>query len=294
MSYCKQFFVLAITLVVSLPGIASAQNSDIAVTPDPEIEPVHWAFSSFLGTGWYKLDNNRQVYVLRIPPRWYFRDSSIDENGKRQLGIEFHFPLTFGLHQLEGIGDFLDFDNVGTVSFNPGVEIEYPVSERWLLRAFAHLGWGTQVDSSDRAWIYDAGVKSRYAFKHGKLDWGLVNGIFFAGYSARDTGQDKLGGLTAALDFAYPLSLSSPGSTPLQIKWDIGYRWYKNDVSFNRPIPPPDRVENEWEIGVALARQDGPIKIWFLKFEQMGLVYRFNSDGTFKAFTVNFRSPITR
>jgi hypothetical protein len=294
MTFLRQIFALTIVLVTCLPGIVLALDPDNVVPLDSEIEPVHWAFGSFLGTGWYKLDQNREVFVLRVPPRWYFRDSSIDESGQRQLGIEFHFPLTFGLHKLDGFDDFLDFDNIGTVSFNPGVEIEYPVSERWLLRAFAHLGWGTQVDSSDRAWIYDAGAKSRYAFKHGQLDWGLVNGIFFAGYNSRDTGKDSLGGFTAGLDFAYPLSLGSGTGTPLQLKWDVGYRWYNNDLSFNRPLPPPDRVENEWEIGLALARQDGPIKIWFLKFEQMGLVYRFNSDGTYRAITVNFRSPLTR
>ena len=105
------------------PGLSVGQNSGA--------DPVHWAYSAFLGTGWYKLDNNRQVYVLRIPPRWNYRQSSIEETGQRKLGIEFHFPLTFGLHKLEQIEDIIDLDNIGTVSFNPGVEIEYPISTRW-------------------------------------------------------------------------------------------------------------------------------------------------------------------
>ena len=117
-----RLFTLLICLLLLLPGPSSAQ--------DTGEDSVHWAYAAFLGTGWYKLDSNRQVYVLRIPPRWYFRDSSIDESGKRQLGIEFHFPLTFGLHKLEQLDDFIDLDNIGTVSFNPGVEIEYPVSNR--------------------------------------------------------------------------------------------------------------------------------------------------------------------
>jgi hypothetical protein len=31
-----------------------------------------------------------------------------------------------------------------------------------------------------------------------------------------------------------------------------------------------------------------------MDFEHMGLSYRFNTDGSFQAITVNFRSPFTR
>jgi len=259
---------------------------------DPETEPVHWAYASFLGTGWYKLDNSQQVYVLRIPPRWNYRESSIDDTGARQLGIEFHFPLTFGLHKLEDVGDFVDFDNIGTVSFDPGVEIEYPVSERWHLRAYGHLGWGKAHDSDESAWIYDAGLKSRYAFNRGKLDWAIVNEIFVAGYDGNKEASDKLTGMLAGLDFSYPIG--SLGRDVFKLKWDIAYRWYENDPLFQRYATKPVSIEDEWEIGVAIARQDGPIKIWFLDFEHLGLIYRFNSDGSFRAVTVNFRSPFTR
>jgi len=267
-----------------LPGISSGQESGA--------EPVHWAYAAFLGTGWYELDNNRQVYVLRIPPRWSYRQSSINEAGQRKLGIEFHFPLTFGLHKLEQIEDFIDLDNIGTVSFNPGVEIEYLVSRRWYLRAYAHLGWGKEHDSDESAWIYDGGLKSRYSFQKGKLDWGLVNEVFFAGYDAEKNDSDKLSGMLAGLDFSYPIGSGTGNS--LKLNWDIAYRWYENNPRFLRTASDPVSIEDEWEIGLALARQDGPIKIWFLKFEHMGLIYRFNTDGSFRAITVNFRSPFTR
>lgn len=280
----SRLVALLISAVLLLPGVSLAE--------DTEKDSVHWAYAAFLGTGWYKLDNNRQVYVLRIPPRWYYRDSSIDESGKRQLGIEFHFPLTYGLHKLEQLDDFVDFDNIGTISINPGVEIEYPVSNRWHLRAYAHLGWGTELETSDRAWIYDAGLKSRYSFKSGNLDWALVNELFFAGYNANKTGKDSLGGMMAGLDFSYPIASSS--GTALNLNWDVLYRWYENDLSFPRTSSTPVTVEDEWEIGVAIAKRSGPIKIWFMDFQQLGLVYRFNTDGSFRAFTVNFRMPFTR
>ena len=284
----KRSYFHAVTLVISLmlllPGVSAAEETDG--------DSVHWAYGSILGTGWYKLDGDRQVYVLRIPPRWYYRDSAIDESGQRILGIEFHFPLTFGLHKLEEIGDFVDFENIGTVSFNPGVEIEYPISRRWHLRAYGHLGWGTEKDTDGSALIYDAGLKSRFSFQKGQLDWGIVNELFFAGYDDDNAGSDNLDGVMAGLDFSYPITTGS--GTALKLNWDISYRWYENDLSFLRTASEPISVEDEWEVGVAIGKQHGPIKIWFMDFEHMGLIYRFNSDGSFRAITVNFRSPFTR
>lgn len=277
--------LLALLLLI-LPGTSTGQESeDVA---------VHWAYSSFLGTGWYKLDGNREVFVLRIPPRWYFRESSINDSGQRQLGIEFHFPVTFGLHRLDELGDFIDFDNIGTVSFNPGIEIEYPVTERWHLRAYGHLGWGTEIDNSDTAWIFDAGIKSRYSFRNGHLDWALVNEVFFAGFDEKNQESDSFGGFMAGFDFSYPISIRSGTGEALNLNWDISYRWLDNDLSFMRTSEIADSVQDEWQIGVAFAKRSGPIKIWFLEFQQMGLAYRFSSDGDFQAITFSIRAPFTR
>lgn len=276
---------------MSLPGLLQAQ--------DANAEQAHWAYAAFFGTGWYKLDGNREVFVLRIPPRWYYRDASIDASGQRQLGIEFHFPLTFGLHRLEELEDFIDFDNIGTVSFNPGVEIEFPVTDRWRLRAYGHLGWGTEIDTSDSAWIFDAGIKSRFAFQSGKLEWALVNEVFFAGFNEKKKGpssggSDHLSGVMAGIDFSYPIGLRSGMGDALKLNWDISFLRLANDALFSTVKPPPDALEDTWELGIALAKQAGPIKIWFLGFEQIGLSYRFDSSGNFQAITMNFRAPFTR
>lgn len=58
----------------------------------------------------------------------------------------------------------------------------------------------------------------------------------------------------------------------------------------------PDRRESiryQWEVGIALAKRDRPIRIWFLDFEHIGLAYRFSSDRNLSAITLNLRSPFT-
>jgi hypothetical protein len=107
----------------------------------------------------------------------------------------------------------------------------------------------------------------------------------------------------AGLDFSYPLPSNSGSKDPLKINWDINYRWYENNPSFPRFLNNdasgqleniPVTLEDEWQIGVAIAKQNGPFKIWFMNFQHLGLVYRFNTDGSFQAITFNFRSPFTR
>jgi hypothetical protein len=281
-----------ISSVALLTGLLSLAQATSADQQDPGSEPVHWAYAAFLGTGWYKLDNNRQVYVLRIPPRWYFRQSSIDGSGQRKVGIDFHFPVTFGLHKLDQIDDLVDFDNIGTVSFNPGVEIEYPLSERWLIRAYGHLGWGKAHNSDESAWIYDAGVKSRYSFQNGSLEWAIFNQVFAAGYNGSKSKSDALNGMVAGLDFKYPIG--TWGRTGLRLDWDIAYRWYGNKLSFLRTSSAPVAIGDEWQIGVAIAKTEGLVSLWFLDFEHLGFTYRFNTDGSFQAITFNFRSPFKR
>lgn len=277
------------TLLTSLVLLAPVVPADQQA---PDAEPVHWAYAAFLGTGWYKLNDNRQVYVLRVPPRWHYKESAIDESGQRTAGIEFHFPVTFGLHKLDQIDDLVDFGNIGTVSFNPGVEIEYPVSKRWYTRAYAHLGWGKEHDSKESAWIYEAGLKSRYSLQKGKLGWGIINQVFFAGHDGKSSKSDSLSGMLAGLDFSYPIGPKNRAR--LKLDWDIAYRWYGNDLSFLRAASDPVSIQDEWEIGIAIAKIDGPIRVWFLNLEHLGLSYRFNSDGSFSAVTVNFSTPFKR
>ncbi|MCK5326255.1 MAG: hypothetical protein KAJ57_09600, partial [Woeseiaceae bacterium] len=32
--------------------------------------PVHWAYSAYFGSGWYRVSGDRDVFVVRMTPRW--------------------------------------------------------------------------------------------------------------------------------------------------------------------------------------------------------------------------------
>jgi quaternary ammonium compound-resistance protein SugE len=192
----KKLLLQICTVLLSGLCYCTIAHAQLKAINEEPAKQVHWAMGAFFGTGWYQVDENRTVYVFRIPPRQTVRESSFDEGGKRKLGVEILYPLSIGLHNLDEIPDFIDFDNFGTISFTPGVQVEIPVTQKWYLRPYAHIGYGVETSTSDSAWIYYGGLKSRYRLGSGRVDWSLLNGINFAGYKPEFDNRGRYAKLT--------------------------------------------------------------------------------------------------
>jgi len=260
----------------------------------PEYEPVHWAYSTFFGTGWYQVGDNRSIFVLRLPPRQSLRESGFDDAGKRKIGIEIHYPLTLGLHSIDDIPDFIQIDNFGTVSFTPGVELEIPINEKWYLRSFAHVGWGIDLDSSDSVWIYYTGLKSRYTFEGEKFDWALLNGLYYAGYTPDDGRSDRLAAAEIGVEFRQPLNSFTLMDREVDLHYSFMYSFLGKELHFGLPDGGFDVVEDQFEIGVAMSFRSKPYKLWFLNVRRLGIGYKFTSEDQFKAITLSMRSWFTK
>ena len=283
--------ILIIVFLAVIPAELQAQ----AVPYDQEpVRQVHWAMGAFFGTGWYQVDQNRSVFVFRIPPRQTIRESGFDENGKRKLGIEIQYPLTFGLHKLDDIPDFIDFDNYGTVSFTPGVQLEIPVNQRWSLRPYAHIGAGYENESKEWAGIWYGGLKSRYVLgENNKLRWSLLNAVYYAGYKPEFKSRGRYGSAMAGLEFNQPLGGLEFGGEPLRLNWHVTYNYLFDKLNFHIEDGRSESIQDQWEIGLALGNNSNRMKIWFMTFEHIGLSYKTSSNGQYKAISVNLRSPFT-
>jgi len=278
--------ILILLLTLGGPIFSSAE--------EPEYEPVHWAYSSFFGSGWYQVKDNRSVFVLRIPPRQTLRQSSFTETGARKLGIEIKYPLTLGFHDIDDLGGIVESDNFGTVSFAPGVIVEIPISQRWYLRPFAHVGWGKELDSGDTAWIYYAGVKSRYTFPGKKYDWSLLNSLYYAGYTP-DTGRsDRLAAAQLGVELRQPLDRATLFGQPVDLHWSLMYSFLGREIHFNLPDGNFDPIEDQYEAAIAMSLRNGPYQFWIFKVHRLGLGYQFSSNGRFKAITFSMRSWFTK
>ena len=257
---------------------------------------VHWAYSSYFGTGWYQVSGDRDVYVLRGTPRWELREAELTKDGTRTIGIEFRFPVTIGLDQfdIDDIPGTTDPDNLASLSVTPGVDIIIPITERWTLRPNVTLGWGTLLNKSESAFTYWAGVNSRYTFQNGKLNWALLNAVTYVGYAPSSGHSEDFWPLMAGLEFDYPFGQNQQVDEQLFLSWHGMYTTFEHDLDLAGDDGTTRPITDQWEFGVSFHKKNKRIKIWFLNFDRLGLAYRFSSSGDLKGISFVFRSIFER
>lgn len=276
----------AILLLLSAPPLAAQAE------PYDAAQQVHWASAAFFGTGWYRVSDNRKAFIFSVPIRQSLREPGPDENGEMRSGIEIVYPVAFGLHQLDDIPDFVSFDNYGTLTFTPGISVETPVSERWRLRSYAHFGLGYERVSGEWARIGYGGVRSRYRLdEDGEGGLALLGGLSYAGYKPEYRNRGRYGSALIGLETHRRAGGMTIGGATARINAHLTYSYLFDHLEFHVSEEEVVTVRDEWEIGLALARDGGPIRIGFLSFEQLGLAYQWSSNGAYRAITLNLRSP---
>ena len=261
---------------------------------DTELQPVHWAYSALFGTGWYQVEDNQSVFALNLPLKQTLRSSSIAESGQREIGFIINYALTLGLHNIDDLPGLVHPGNFGTASFTPGLELEIPVTHKWYLRPFLNFGWGSELGSGDAAWIYYAGLKSRYTFPSDSGDWALINSIYYAGYNPDVGHSNDLAAILTGLEYKQQLNKTSSSGDPIDLHWSLAYTYLGDELTFGLPDGSFDSVDDQFEAGLAFGYRNRPIKLWFMKFDSLGLGYRFSSNGKFKGISLNLGSWFTR
>jgi len=92
---------------------------------------TNYAFASELGSGIYSIDG-RTIQVYQIPVSFELRPA---RPHRPPPGINFLMPITFGLFNFQPT-DLLHLDvptSIGAVSLEPGVELDYWMSDAWHL-----------------------------------------------------------------------------------------------------------------------------------------------------------------
>ena len=279
--------ICSLLISACLPAGSNAQESSAN---------VHWAYSAYFGTGWYSVENDRDVFILRVTPQWELAEPSID-NGERELGWYLKTPVSFGLDRFD-IDDPLeaaDLENVSFLSINPGVDLEIPVNRIWALRPYASVGYGRVFNSSESAVTYWAGVKSRLELHSGERStWYLVNNVGYVGYSPNEGSSDSFWPAMAGLEVNHPFGKTTANSSQWLIHWNAGYTYFGDDVFFSRAASSSQDITDQWEIGAAIGKRDDPIKIWFVSFDRLGLGYRRSSNGALSGVTFIFRSAFEK
>lgn len=282
-------------MIVVLGGYSLVPSAH-AQSPVLEPNAVHWAYSSYFGTGWYKVRDERDVFVLRLAPKWVLREANLSDDGERSIGIGFRLMLTAGLDSfsIDDLPGAIDSDNLASLSAMPGIDITVPVNERWTLRPQAAIGWGKILGESISAWSYWAGIKSRYTFEKGDLDWALLNSVAYVGYTPSDGPSAEFWPLMTGLEFDYPLARKKAGSEQFFLSWHGTYTVFGSNLDLDFITGVTDPIRDQWELGFSVHKGDSRIQIGWLKFDRLGLAYRVSSSGNLKGISLVWSSVFDR
>jgi len=253
---------------------------------------VHWAYSSYFGTGWYTLGEERDAYVFRFKPRWELREASLSDDGERQIGIGFRFPVTAGLDTLglDNLPGIVDPNNLASLSVTPEIVITAPLSKRWSLRPFAAIGWGSIMNNGESAWTYWAGIKSRYELGSGKLTSAFINSAGYVGHTPDDATSQAFWPVSAGFEFDYQMDKRFIGEQHATLHWHIQYTRFADDLDMVARSGSRLGIPDQWDIGIAVSQREGSIRMGWFNFDRLGLAYRFSSSGDLKGISVVLRS----
>ncbi|MGD9345985.1 MAG: hypothetical protein PVH84_09005, partial [Candidatus Aminicenantes bacterium] len=170
--------------------------------------------------------------------------------------------------------------------------LELPMTRRWALRPFAHLGWGTETSGDkDSAWIYWGGIKSRLKFPFIGLDFGLLNGLAVYGFFPNNGPSQDFSEILTGLECDIPLGKLRWQDEPLYLKTHIINHYYLDNLNFIYEFEEPTDLSWQWELGISLGKKKSQIKLWIFQFDRIGVAYsyarntraiRFYTRSTFK------------
>jgi len=94
----------------------------------------------------------------------------------------------------------------------------------------------------------------------------------------------------AGLEFDYPVGQPQDDADQKLLHWHLAYTMIGDDLTFSGNPTVNRNITDQWEFGAAIGREDSPIRIWFMKFNRLGLGYRTSSNGDLKGVMFVFRS----
>jgi hypothetical protein len=259
--------------LLMLLSSAQAQVQPRTVS-DPQ-DLINWYYGATFGTGVYT-SGDRTVSLLQLPFSHALK--TVAEDG---IGLRFNVAATLGFYDYS-INSALNGDipnHLSTFSVLPGLEWEFPLSQRWTIRPYFDAGAGQELEGRQSAWIYDFGIKSRFLLAQDKgVDFMLVNSLTYAGYRPRGGPNTPFGYLATGLDITIPTERELFGR-PVFVGFTPVYYNYFNRLRFAKFNEPDNRIREEFELAVSLVAR----KPWSLKLfdvDRIGLALRTSGDVT--------------
>lgn len=271
-----QALQFATLLILSMTGHAYAADDD------GSFGQTSFAFASYLGTGFYTT-SGQSVFVLQMPFKHIIKDKTVTE-----AGWVLKLPVTVGFINFDSlrIEEIPGLNDVGTITFLPGLEYQYPVTPNWTLIPFADYGFARELDSTSNVLITGAGIKSYYNVHFKDSMFTLGNRFLYAREHSKETSNNADYSLIeTGLNYRITSSLSFSDEPLYSNLYYINF-YYPNTLVFFEQTPNPIRVGVEHEIGITISNLPD-----FLFFEkpELGIGVRLGND--VKVYRLVFGMP---
>ena len=262
-----------IPLAIALAQLAT--NQVVAQTPDVQRirGDASYSYAVFVGTGLYELDD-RLIFVFRIPVSWQLRDLKPD-----QMGLKLLLPVAIGMQNFDNLDDVLGFqlEDIQTISFVPGVELQFLPLPRWQVKPFMQGGVGWNPDAGAADFIYGLGARSSYVIPRDNSQIKVGGEYLLAGDKADDGGSSAINRLSLGIEYKHPIRWSLFNRQTFMHWRLIGYNYIGGLSVKSFPDTESYDIDSELEIGFALSI-DPALKILGIPASHLGLGYRFGEN----------------
>jgi hypothetical protein len=269
MRHPDHWVLVAVLVALSVATSASAQDR----LRSGEEQLVDYAFATQLGSGVYSI-SGRTLQIYRLPFHYV-----INEPEEGRPGVRLTLPLALGLVDFKP-QDVLDTglpDNLDTLSFVPGIELDFMLAPHWHLLPFAQAGRAWDLASDSDATVYSFGAHAAAAKAYPSFDLRFDVG---ADYGAVEPDQglhsDSYVLIEAGIEGRRPLELKAGGHS-----FDWG-AYLMADFFADRPDSPLDEAANaanpfQFELGLTFGPRSR-MTVWHIPVPRLGIGYRFSGD----------------
>jgi len=268
--------------------VVSTLLAEVQAETDP-IEPVHYAYANYLGSGIYRT-TGQNASLVNLP-------FSYEIAQKDKTTYDLRLPLSLGFFDFE-LADIPELDlpdGVGTFTFTPGIEFRYQYNEDWLIESYIDLGYARNLTTDRGVTVHSAGVSALYSFNYQDYDSIWASRIYYASYSGNGyDAKDSYAAVHFGIDTGLPLQYQIFGYQ-FQPRVFATAFWYFSEVDFI--VPLTQGVDENKNISLTNSVEAG----FTLKFsktigyswagiERIGLSYRYSKE--LSAFRLLFSFPI--
>lgn len=254
-----------------------------------ELEPVHYAYANYLGSGIYRT-TGQNASLISMPFSY-----ELGHEGKTSYGLR--LPVSIGFFDF----DFADIpnldlpDEVGTITFTPGLAFNYQYSKNWLVESYIDVGYGRNLTTNRGVNVHSYGVSALYNFELKNYDSIWANRIYYASYDGNGyDAKDSYAAVQMGIDIGMPLQYKVFGYQ-FQPRVFATAFWYFSEVDFLTPRTQSFEEEknvtltNSLEFGFTM-KFAKTIGYSWAGIDRLGLSYRYSKN--FSAFRLLFSFPI--